>query len=74
MAQDYLTQIKDLKAKLEQTQLTNKQMQEYVNFLKNSYITYFNESTLSSFESGGSSGSSMNFFSGNSGNSSSGFY
>lgn len=46
MAHDYLNQIRDLKAKLEQAQLTNKQMQEYVNFLKNSYITYFNDQTI----------------------------
>lgn len=49
--QDYVMQIKDLKARLDQAQTTNKQMQDYVNFLKNSYISYFNENTLHSFES-----------------------
>ena len=48
--QDYIMQIKDLKARLDQAQITNKQMQDYVNFLKNSYISYFNENTLNTFE------------------------
>ena len=49
--QDYVMQINVLKARLDQAQITNKQMQDYVNFLKNSYISYFNENTLHSFES-----------------------
>jgi len=47
-----VAQIKDLKARLEQTQATNKQMQEYVNFLKNSYVAYFNENSLHAFDNG----------------------
>lgn len=67
MAHDYITQIRDLKAKLEQMQVTYKQMQEYVNFLKNSYISYFNDQTLNTFDAGAAStnnfiGSSRNAF------------
>ena len=51
LSSDYQAQIKDLKTRLEQVQLTNKQMQEYVNFLKNSYVTYFNDGSLNSFDS-----------------------
>lgn len=47
--------MKDLKARLEQAQASNKQMQDYVNFLKNSYMSYFNENTFDNFEYGGSS-------------------
>ncbi|CAF0887111.1 unnamed protein product [Brachionus calyciflorus] len=64
MSQDYLSQIRDLKSKLEQTQQTNRQMQEYVNFLKNSYISYFNDNTLHSFDCPGNA----NFLSGTSSN------
>ena len=53
LEQDYSIQIKDLKARLDQAQVTNKQMQDYVNFLKNSYISYFNENTFQSFEQHG---------------------
>jgi len=42
--------VKDLKARLDQATLTNKQMQDYVNFLKNSYINYFNDNTFDSYE------------------------
>ena len=52
--EDYKMQIKDLKARLDQTQISNKQMSEYVNFLKNSYIQYFNENVLRGFESSSS--------------------
>ena len=56
-------QIKDLKARLDQAQITNKQMQDYVNFLKNSYISYFNENTLNTFENSSNLiGSQNNFF------------
>ncbi len=57
-------QIKDLKARLDQAQITNKQMQDYVNFLKNSYISYFNENTLNTFENSSNLiGSQNNLFS-----------
>ncbi len=46
-----------MKAKLEQTQVANKQMQDYVNFLKNTYVTYFNENSLQNFDN-----SSSNFY------------
>lgn len=49
--EDYKMQVKDLKARLDQTHISNKQMSDYVNFLKNSYIQYFNESFLPGFES-----------------------
>lgn len=64
LVQEYQNQIRDLKSRLEQLQLTNKQMQEYVSFLKNSYVTYFNDNTLHSFESGSSNfiGSQNNFY------------
>jgi hypothetical protein len=40
------SQLKDLKDKLEQSYATNNSMQNYVNFLKNSYNTVFNDSGL----------------------------
>lgn len=66
LCQEYQTQVRDLRYKLEQTQQANKQMQEYVNFLKNSYITYFNDNTLQSFDCTGNA--SSNLFSGTSSN------
>ncbi len=43
----YKSQIKDLKDRLEQATATNKSMQNYVNFLKNSYSTVFNDNFIS---------------------------
>ena len=54
LASDYMIQIKDLKARLEQATATNKQMQDYVNFLKNSYMSYFNDNSLDSYDFGSS--------------------
>lgn len=64
LCQEYQTQIRDLRYKLEQTQQANKQMQEYVHFLKNSYITYFNDNTLQNFDC--TTNGSSNFLSGTS--------
>lgn len=45
MAHDYLNKIRDLEVNLEQEKGKNKQMQEYVNFLKNTYMSYFGDSS-----------------------------
>lgn len=50
MAHEYLNQIRDLNAKYEQVLATNKQMQEYINFMKNSYMSYFNDQPISSYD------------------------
>lgn len=44
MAHEYLNRIRDLETRLEQETSKNRQMQEYVNFLKNTYLSYFDDS------------------------------
>lgn len=50
MAHEHLNQIRDLKTQLDQAIFKNKQMQEYVNFIKNSYLTYFNDPPIGSLD------------------------
>lgn len=44
--QELKTQIKDLKSRLDISLDTNKRMQDYVNYLKNYYLTYFSDTSL----------------------------
>ena len=46
VVQELKTQIKDLKSRLDISLDTNKRMQDYVNYLKNYYLTYFSDATL----------------------------
>ena len=53
---DYLAQMRDLKERLEQTQVANKQMQEYIAFLKKTYSGYFGSGFVDTSSFGMSSG------------------